>query len=258
MQYENLIVEQGRIARIILNRPDKRNALSKALMKEIREALLELDTDPEVAVIIISGAGKGFCAGGDLEALVAPDSIMDGRDMKSNIMHVLTTIGKIGKIVITQVHGFALAGGFGLAMTADLTVVSDDCQLGMPEIKRGLSPMNIMNPIARCMPRKPLLEMIFSGNNITPQQALQWDLVNRVVPAADLEAETLKLAESMACHSGAALKLSKNAFYNMQNMDYFTAFNYLTDLLTINALTEDAKEGVKAFFEKRKPQWINK
>lgn len=258
MQYENLLIEPGRIARIILNRPDKRNALSRALMMEIKDALLELDADPQVAVIIISGIGKGFCAGADLEALVAPDGILDGRNMKSNILHVLSTIGKIGKVVIAQVHGFALAGGFGLAMTADLTVVSDNCKLGMPEIKRGLSPMNIMNPLARCMPRKRLLEMIFSGDNITSQQALEWGLVNRVVPAAELEAETMKLAESIACNSGSALKLTKNAFYNMQNMDYYTAFNYLTDILTINSFTEDAKEGVNAFFEKRAPQWTNK
>lgn len=258
MEYKNIIVEHARISRIIFNNPLKRNALSREVLIEIERALWELNADPSVVVIIMSGAGKGFCAGGDLGGLIESPNILDSREMKSHIMGVLTAMGKIDKIVISQVHGFALAGGFGVAMAADLTVVTDDCKLGMPEIKRGLTPMNIMNPVARCMPRKRALEMIFTGDNISPQQALEWGLVNRVVPAAELEAETMRLAESIACNSGSALKLSKNAFYNMQDMEYFTAFNYLTDLLTVNTMTEDAKEGIQAFFEKRQPKWVDK
>lgn len=258
MAYEHLIVEQGRISRIILNRPDKRNALNNALTIEIRDALLELDKDPEVIVIIISGAGKGFCAGGDLEGMVAPSTIYDAREAKSHIKNLFTTMAEISKIIISQVHGFAMAGGFGIAMSADLTVVSDNCKLGTPEIKRALLPLNIMNPLSRMMPRKRCLEMIFTGDNITPQQALEWGLVNRVCPAEELEVETMKLAEAIACNSGAALGMGKQAFYTMQNMDYFTAFNYLNELLVLTALTEDSKEGVRAFFEKRNPVWTNK
>lgn len=258
MDYKDLIIERGRITRLILNRPDKRNSMSRETMIEMEKALWDLNADPSVVVIIMSGAGKGFCAGGDLEGMIEPPNILDSREMKSHIMGVLTAMGKIDKIIISQVHGFALAGGFGVAVTADLTVVTDDCKLGMPEIKRGITPMNIMNPVSRCMPRKRVLEMMFTGDYISPQQALEWGLVNRVVPAAELEAETIKLAESIACNSGSALMLCKNAFYNMQDMEYYTAFNFLTDMLTVNTMTEDAKEGIQAFFEKRQPKWLDR
>jgi enoyl-CoA hydratase/carnithine racemase len=258
MEYQNILVEKGRIAKVTLNRPEKRNALSAETMVELKTAFLELDRDPEVVVIILSGNGKGFCSGADLGGVMENPGVMDSRQVKGNIMEVLVTMGKIGKVVISQVHGFAMAGGFGLAVTADLTVIADDCKLGMPEIKRGLTPMNIMNPIARCMPRKRILEMMLSGDNISPNQAMEWGLANRVVPIEQLEEETLKLAESIACNSGAALKLCKDAFYVMQDMNYYTAFNYLTDMLTINAMTEDSKEGIHAFFEKRQPIWKDK
>lgn len=258
MSYKNIILESGKISRLILNKPEKRNAMSKEFMREIKSGLCELDSDPNTSVIIISGNGKGFCAGADLSMMAEPNSVLDSLEDKSYIMDILTTMGKITKVIISQVHGFALAGGFGIAMTADLVVLSDTCKLAMPEIKRGLVPMNIMNPLSRCMPRKHLLEMMLTGEMISPKKALEWGLANRVVPEEQLEEETLKLAESIACNSVSAIKLCKTAFYNMQDMDYYTAFHYLTDLLTINAMTQDAKEGVKAFFEKREPVWTGR
>jgi len=257
MEYSNIIVQKGKIAHILLNRPEKRNAINTALSQELVSALRELDKEKDTAVIILSGAGKGFCAGGDLEAMTEDAGVLAGRELKTAAAKLWSTMAETGKVIISQVHGFALAGGFGLAMMADLTMVSDDCKLGMPEIKRAIFPFNIMNPLARMMPQKRLLEMAFTGNNITSQQALEWGLVNRVLPAEELEAETWKLAESIACHSTTTLRLGKQAYYDMRDMDYFTAFRYLTEVLTINTLTEDAKEGVNAFFEKRDPTWKN-
>lgn len=256
--YNTLIVEQGRISTITINRPERRNSLTGELLEELTDALWTLDRSDEVRVIILKGMGKGFCAGAELDSLIPGESIMDSKKNKGGLIKVLTAMSKIGKILIAQVHGFALAGGFGLATSPELTIVAEDTLLGLPEIKRGLFAYNVMNPISRLMPRKFLLEMLFTGENISPRQALAWGLVNRVVAADKLEAETMKLAEKIASYSPATIRLGKESFYSMAQMDYYAAFNYLTDMLTINSCTQDSKEGVAAFFEKREPHWSGK
>lgn len=258
MEYKSILVEYDTISNIVLNRPEKRNALSPSMLAEMKEAIQTLGKSSEVKVIILKGAGKGFCAGADLTLMAADDGIMKSLEMKTQIMDLLTIISKTEKVVISQLHGFALAGGFGIGMAADLVTVSEDCKLGMPEIKRGLGPMNIMNPLDKCMPRRKLLEMIYTGCTITAQEAAEWGLINRIVAADRLDEATLELAQSIACNSGSALKLCKSAFYNMQNMDFYTAFQYLTEHLTINSMTLDAKEGIEAFLEKREPVWTNR
>ena len=258
LSYNTLIVEQGRIATITINRPERRNSLTGELLEELADALWKLDSSDEVRVIILKGAGKGFCAGAELDSLIPGQSIVDSKKNKSGLIKVLTAMSKIGKVLIAQVHGFALAGGFGLATAPDLTIVAEDTLLGLPEIKRGLFAYNVMNPISRLMPRKFLLEMLFTGENITARQALEWGLVNKVVTADKLEQETRIMAEKIASYSPAAIRLGKESFYSMAQMDYYAAFNYLTDMLTINACTEDSKEGVAAFFEKREAVWLGK
>ena len=255
MSYQKVLVEHGKIAKIILNRPEKRNALNDVLLREIPQALYELDQDDEVRVIILSGAGAGFCTGADMMFLMSNPGVMESRQQKTGVGNMLAAIGKIGKIVIAQVHGFALAGGFGLAVTCDLTVASEETILGLPEIKRALFPMNVMSPISRCMPRKRAIELIFTGENITAKQAYEFGLVNQVVPLAGLEQTTWKLAEKIAQYSPATIRLGKNAFYTINDMEYFKSFDYLVEMLTLTTLTEDAQEGVKAFFEKRNPEW---
>ncbi len=258
MEYQSIIIEKGKIARIIFNRPERRNSLTGQMLEEIADALYLLDKEDDTRVIVLSGAGKGFCAGAELDSLIPGQSIMDSKKNKSGLIKTLTAMSKIGKVLISQVHGFALAGGFGLATAPDLTVMAEDAILGLPEIKRGLFAYNVMNPISKLMPRKILLEMLFTGDNITAQQALEWGLANKVVPADKLEEETMKLAEKIAGHSPSALRLGKESFYNMAGMDYYAAFSYLTDMLVINACTQDSKEGVAAFFEKRQPVWTGK
>lgn len=258
MAYETILVEHGRVARLTLNRPEKRNALSRAMLEELERALGELERDPAVVAVLLSGRGRGFCAGADLGDVMEPRSVLDSRAAKEGVMRVLDAMGGMETVIIAQVHGFALAGGFGLAAAADLTVIADDCRLAMPEIRRGLAPMNIMKPLSRCMPRKKLLELMLTGQAISPAQALEWGIANRVVPAQALEAEALALAQSVCAHSGAAVRLCKSAFTHMQNMDSATAYRYLTDMLTLNGMTQDAGEGVRAFLEKREPHWTDR
>ena len=255
MDYQHILVERGPISSITLNRPERRNALNHRLLNEITDALYELDKESATRVIILKGNGKGFCAGAELDSLIPGEDILQSREKKMGICDLLTAMGKIGKIIISQVHGFALAGGFGMAIASDLTVMSDDAVIGLPEIKRGLFPYNVMNPISRVMPRKRILEMMFTGDNITAQQALEWGLVNFVVPAEKLEEVTMNMAAKISRHSSAVVRLGKESFYTMQDMEYFKAFSYLTDMLTITAASNDAQEGVRAFFEKRDPIW---
>jgi enoyl-CoA hydratase/carnithine racemase len=253
MSYETILVEHGKIARVKLNKPEKRNALSALMMKEIADALYELDKDDKVNVIILSGEGKGFCAGAELDTMSG--GIEDSRKSKSNLVYLLKAMTKISKVIICQVQGFALAGGFGVMATADLTIVADNAKLGMPEIKRGLFPFTIMANLSRILPQKKLLEMAFTGDNITPQEALACGLVNKVVAPEELEKETMLLAETIAKYSSVALGLGKEAFYTMRDMEYYTSMDYLIEMLTIISQTEDAKEGIQAFFEKRDPVW---
>jgi enoyl-CoA hydratase/carnithine racemase len=258
MSYHHILVERGKIAKIILNRPEKRNALNDILLREIPQAFFEIDQDDETRVIIVSGAGAGFCAGADMAFLTESAGIIASRKEKAGVGNMLAAIGKIGKIVIAQVHGFALAGGFGLAVASDMTIVAENTVLGTPEIKRSLFPMNIMTPISRCMPRKKALELLFTGDNISPQDALAAGLVNKVVPLSELEQATLELAEKIVKYSPATIRLGKNAFYTASDMEYFKSFSYLVDMLAITSSTEDAQEGVRAFYEKREPVWKGK
>lgn len=253
MSFETILVEHGKIARIKLNRPDKRNALSALMMKEVADALFELDKDDKVNVIILSGEGKGFCAGAELDSMSG--GIEDSRKSKKNLVNLLKAMASVSKVIISQVHGFALAGGFGVMAAADLVVVADNAKLGMPEIKRGLFPFTIMANLSRILPQKKLLEMCFTGDNISAQEALTCGLVNKVVASEDLEKETMLLAEKIAKYSSVALGLGKQAYYTMRDMEYNNSMDYLIEMLTIISQTEDAKEGINAFFEKRDPVW---
>lgn len=250
-----LLVEKGRITTVMLNRPEKCNALSPALIDELTQVLFQLDADREVVVIVLKGAGKGFCAGADLSSVVGGDRVTEERAQKARIGTLLKACTSIRPIILASVHGFALAGGFGLAMTADLTIVTDDCRLGMPEIKRGLVPMNIMCPLSRVIPNKRLFEHMATGTYISPKEAMDWGLVNRVVAPSDLEMETARLAALIASYSGAAQGMMKQAFYTMRDMESGKAYAYLSDMLTLNALTKDAEEGAAAFLGKRSPIW---
>ncbi|MFZ3172391.1 MAG: enoyl-CoA hydratase-related protein [Carboxydocellales bacterium] len=246
------------IGTITLNRPQRRNALNAKLMQEIVNALWEMDRDEKVKVIVIKGQGNTFCAGADMEELISGESIMEKRAHKENVSNMIEAIGRIGKLVIAQVDGYALAGGCGLAIACDMVIASETATFGLPEIHRALFPMTIMAPISRSIGWKKGMEWYFVGDNISGKQAAELGLVNYAVPANQLEQKTNELATKVASKSAATLRLGKDAFYAMRDMEYFTALRYLKDMILITTLTEDAKEGVKAFFEKRQPKWIDR
>jgi len=256
MNYEAVIVETGKdfVAEITLNRPKQLNTFNTPLAAELEQALHELDADENVRVIIVKGAGKAFCAGIDVNEL-AGKTAMQYRDWIERMEKPLATISRLAKPVIAQVHGVAAANGAGLAAAADLAVASEDARLGLTAINVGLNCIGPVVPVTRSVGRKRALELLLYGDLITAAAALNMGLVNRVVPAADLEAETRKWAAILARKSPIAVQISKKAFYAAADLDYYKAFEYMNEAFARLCTTDDAREGVQAFFEKREPQW---
>jgi enoyl-CoA hydratase/carnithine racemase len=257
MAYETLLtsVTDG-VARITLNRPDVRNALSRTLVEELGAALAAAEADPAAHVVVLAGAGdKAFCAGADLKGVGERGTTLQARESFGGLAKILEAMPRMRTPVIAQVHGFALAGGCGLAAGCDLVIASDDAVFGLPEIKIGLLPLIVMAPILKAVGRKRGLLMILSGEQITAREALEMGLVSRVVPRAELEKETSALARKLAAYSPTALGLAKEAAATIQDMEYGKSLHYLRDLITLVAMSDDAKEGIAAFFAKRPPEW---
>lgn len=256
MTYENIRydVEDG-IATVMLNQPEKRNRLSNRTLLEIIDALEKARDDPAVRVIIVTGAGeKAFCAGADISEFIG-NSNLENRVQYKAYARLCTIFNDLGKPTIAAVRGWALAGGFGLAIYPDITIASEDAKFGTPEINVGVWPMMVSASLIRAVGRKKALEMMFTGDILDANEAKTLGLVNKVVPAEKLEAETLALANKLKDKSPAVMKLGRDAFYTMMDMEFNQAVEYLKDMIVVLLGTEDAQEGCKAFVEKRPPNW---
>ena len=255
--YETLLAScEAGVARITLNRPDVRNALSRTMLRELEAALAAAEADAAAHVIVLAGAGdKAFCAGADLKGVGERGTTLETRESFGGLARMLETMSRMRTPVIAQVHGYALAGGCGLAAGCDLVIAADDAVFGLPEIKVGLLPLVVMAPILRAVGRKRGLLMILSGESVSAREAFDMGLVSRVVPRADLERETAALAATLAAFSPTAVALAKEAAATIQDMDYGTSLRYLRELITLVGMSDDAKEGIAAFFAKRPPEW---
>lgn len=255
MDYQTVIIERkDHIGSLTLNRPEKLNILNTQLAREINDALLELEASSEVYVIIIKGAGRAFCAGIDLKEFLNKTTLEYHSQIP--IFDVfMRTIATMTKPVIAQVHGYATADGCGLVAACDLAVASDDTLFGTTAINVGLFCFGPSAPLSRCVGRKKSLEMLFSGDLVDAHEAYRIGLVNKVVPKDELEQTTMELAQKIASKAPQAIQMGKQAFYSTADMEYNKAFKYLAEMMTILATTEDAKEGVTAFSERRTPQW---
>lgn len=257
MSYETLLVEVADgVGTVTLNRPEARNALNPTVVRELAEALDRMDRDPDARVVVLRGAGeRAFCAGADLKGMFATTSILAARDQYAGVANVLEAIPRMRTPVIAQVHGFALAGGCGLAAACDLVIAAEDAVFGLPEIKVGLLPLMVLAPILRAAAPKRVLELILTGRELPAREALEIGLVTRVVPRAELDATVTRTARQLAALSPATLALGKEAFYRTLELSHAEALAHLRDLLTIVARSEDAREGIAAFLEKRPPRW---
>ncbi len=248
-----LVDDSGPIARLTLNRPDKRNPIGPATCGELVAALAAIGTNPAVRVVVLTGAGPVFSAGGDLSAMQqAPGA------PTATLVELLTAMHELGKPIIAMVNGPALAGGLGLMVACDLVIAADTAVFGTTEIAVGLWPMMITAEITRSVGRKKTLEMMLTGKKLDAAEALACGLVNRIVPPAELEGATLQLAGELADRSPAALSLGLRAFYRSQDMEFAPQLRYLQAELGRVLALEDAAEGIAAFLGKRKPVWKGK
>jgi enoyl-CoA hydratase/carnithine racemase len=234
------------IATITLNRPEARNALSEQLIQELLEAFEKAKGDDDVRVIVLTGTGNTFCAGADLAGLGAGGSFED-----SAIYRLFTGFPKLGKPVIGKLQGHAIAGGLGLAVSCDLVIAADDVKLGTPEVNVGLWPMMIMAIINRNVAPKHAFELYYTGRNITPAKAERIGLITEAVPRAELDAKVAELARTIASKSPIGLAKGRAAFFAIEGKPLDEQIAHLLGELVVIGATDDAKEGIAAFLEKR-------
>jgi len=249
-----LLEEQGALARITLNRPDKRNPIGPALCGELVHALHRVGEDPRLGCVLLGAAGKVFSAGGDLGQMSGQGGAA-AEVAPASLPQLFKTMHELGKPIVCMVQGHALAGGLGLVVACDLVVASEAAEFGLTEINLGLWPMMITAEIVRSVGRKKALELMLTGQRVPAREAERIGLVNRVVAPEALEAEAVGLAQALAGKSPAALRLGLRAFYDTQDLEHAAALAHLEGQLAAVLSTEDAAEGIAAFFAKREPRW---
>jgi enoyl-CoA hydratase/carnithine racemase len=245
---------------ITIDREEKRNALDRATLVELEAALDAAGADPAVRVVVLRGAGeRAFCAGADLEELLHHATLDESRAHFDGVARVITAMHRLRVPVVARVAGFALAGGMGLAVAADFTIAGESAVLGLPEIGLGLLPLVVSAPVQRALgSRKVLLDLVLTGRRLDAREALGLGLVTRVVPDAKLDAEVEELSRTLASLSPVALRLGKEAIYAACEMPYEQALRYLREMVVLTHRTDDAREGIAAFLEKRKPVWTGR
>jgi len=245
---------EGSLAIVTLNRPERRNALSLELMRELIECLDEIAETGGVRAVILAAAGKVFSSGHDLNELVG-GSIADYRRIFDVCTQLMLKIQAIPQPVIAQVQGIATAAGCQLVATCDLAVASTEATFATPGVKNGLFCSTPMVALTRAVGRKRAMEMLLTGKAIDAASAAAWGLVNRVVPAAGLESETRKLACQIAEASPLTISIGKQAYYAQIELDQPRAYAYAKEVMSMNAAAYDAQEGITAFLEKRPACW---
>jgi enoyl-CoA hydratase/carnithine racemase len=257
--FDNLLVQrEGSVCTITLNRASQRNALNTATVVELRGALAQAREESTVRVIVITGAGSIFCAGADLKAFTAERAALDSYADRRQLADLFNDMTELGKPTIARVNGHALAGGLGLCLACDLAIASDQAEFGMPEVLVGVWPMMIMALVFRSLPRKVGMELMLTGKRVSAAEAARVGLINRAVPQDRLDAEVDALASELSKKSPIGMRLGLEAFYRSQDMPYPAALAYLQDQLALLALSDDLKEGVNAFFEKREPRFTGR
>jgi len=256
---EAALAVEGHVATITLNRPEQRNPLSAVMLRDLAAAFRWCQAEPEVRVVVLTGAGdRAFCAGADLASFDGGMTDLERHRSRDLFVDLFTLMASLGKPIVGRINGHALAGGLGLACACDLLVSTDTATFGTPEINVGIWPMMIQAILARNLPRKVLLEMEMLGDRWTATQMEAFGLINRVVPHDQLDSAVKDIVEKLAKKSPVAMRLGRDSFYRQQDMEFSAALAYLHSQFTLITLTEDSKEGIKAFFEKREPDFKGK
>jgi enoyl-CoA hydratase/carnithine racemase len=257
-KYESIsYATEGEVAVVTLNRPNRRNALSLELMLELIDCLKQIEGNRNIRAVVLAAEGKVFSSGHDLSEMTGRD-INEYRRTFEVCTELMTLIQSLPQPVIAQVQGMATAAGCQLVATCDLGVASDQATFATPGVKIGLFCTTPMVALSRAVGRKRALQMLLTGDPVDAVTAADWGLINMVVPAAELEATTRKLALRIAQASSLTVALGKEAFYAQIDLDQPKAYAYAKEVMSMNAMAADAQEGISAFLGKRAPCWTGK
>lgn len=245
-----------RVATVMIDREDKRNALSIEVIAGLRAAVAGVKADPQVQVMVLRGAGdRAFCAGGDLAEMRATTDPLAAHHGRGELANLFTDLWSLGKPTIARVAGHAVAGGLGLALACDFVLASDTASFCAPEVDAGLWGFMITVPMLRSMPPKLALDMLLTGRRFTAEQAQQAGFVRSVSPLAQLDDEVAALAATLAAKPPDAVRLGRDAFYKVVDLAAADALATLHPLLTVLLAGEEAAEGLAAFAQRRSPRW---
>ena len=250
-----LLVADGHVATVTLNRPEQRNPLSAVMLRDLAAAFQWCRDESDVRVVILTGAGRVFCAGADLSSFDGEMTGLERYRSRDLFVDLFILMAELGKPIVGRINGHALAGGLGLACSCDILVSVDTATFGTPEINVGIWPMMIQAILSRSIPRKVLLEMEMLGDRWTATQLQSLGIINRVVPLEQLDSAVKEIADQLAKKSPVAMRLGRDSFYRQQDMDFRAALHYLHGQFLLVSQTEDSREGIKAFFEKREPDF---
>ncbi len=248
---------EGGVATITMNVPERKNPIGPLMVNELLYALDDAKADPDVRVIVLTGAGNAFSAGGDLKQMSGGG---EGPTLepKGDYTDLLLRFPKLGKPTIARIPGVAMGGGLGLVASCDFAIACESAVLGTPEVRRGLFPMMIMAVLQRVVSRRRLLEMMLLGEKLSAQQAAEIELISRAVPDDRLDDEVRALAEKLASQSPTALRMGLAAYHWQADRTLEDALPFLQEQLVAILGTEDAREGLMAFMEKREPRWTGR
>jgi enoyl-CoA hydratase/carnithine racemase len=251
-----LVDESAGLISITINRPEARNSLTKDTIVHVTRAIEAASSNPHARVILLSGAGtEAFCAGADISELVNNPSPTFRREFFESIATLIEKIQASPLPVVASVHGYALAGGCGLAAACDITLASDDAVFGLPEASIGLAAMVVMAPLSRVVQKKALAHLLLTGERISSARALQIGLVSSVHPKASLTTEAHNVCKKLMKQGPNALKASKAALLEVSERDYLPFLHELADRSALLSLGAEASEGLTAFTQKREPSW---
>jgi enoyl-CoA hydratase/carnithine racemase len=252
-----LVDAEGTTGRITLNRPEKRNALSLELMRELAVALIDVSGSDGVRAIVIEGAGPAFSAGHDLSEMIDREEAFY-RELFAVCTEMMETIHAVPQPVIAKVHGIATAAGCQLVAACDLAVAAQGTRFATPGVKIGLFCSTPMVPVSRAVGRKRAMQMLLTGEPIDAATALEWGLLNHIVPVDQLDAAVDRLVAAIAKSSSYTVALGKRAFYEQIDRAESDAYQHTKGVMTENALAADAQEGMTAFLQKRAPNWTGR
>lgn len=254
--YQSLVVTPGEgFVTLALHNPARKNAIGPRMVNELLYALEDAHADSTVRSIVITGSGDAFCAGGDFAQMT---SGADELPHKGDYVDLLLAITRAEKPIVARVNGAAMGGGLGIVAASHFAVAADSAKLGTPEINVGLFPMMIMAVLARVVPKRRLLEMMLFGEKMSASDALLAGLVGKVVPAAELDAAVATITTGIAGKSPSTIKLGLRAYADQADLALEAALPMLRERLTECLATDDAREGLMAFLEKRAPRWTGK